>query len=389
MNAGRTGLKWSLERAFQLHTKASIASPSFLISKFSTSARAFAGAVDNPQTETSPVEDEAQRRKRKTQPRSQRRRQHGAVKSAIESLPKSPRDSFKPHIEKQKHVKPEDIRLNRDPSTPEGFPTSPLARGIRNTSFRLPYISNLKKMDPTFDDPYDVAIQTIRKVQKPGDPEIIIDPDGIYEEDDAEGNQADDSEDSRPGTDGRYEQLAVETGLSADFMKRLDKRNLVRRWVRKQTRMGKIPSYYYLCIAGNRNGLVGFGEGKSSEPSVAMAMASMRAIKALKPILRFEERTVYGELYGKFGSTRIEIRARPPGFGIRANYYVHEICRVAGLTDISAKVRGSLNGMNIAKAVFKVLYEQKSPEQIARERGVHVIDVRQRYFNAYVPYKLD
>ena len=33
--------------------------------------------------------------------------------------------------------------------------------GIRMTRFRFSYLSNLKKWDPVFDDPYDVAQATI------------------------------------------------------------------------------------------------------------------------------------------------------------------------------------------------------------------------------------
>ena|SRR5271156_4850927 len=386
MNAGRTGVKRSLQRAFQRRSKVSIASPNFLTSNFSTSATAFAATPRNrtPQVPIGGFEPpELGRREARL------KAYEDAVKIINNSLPKPEPSTVKPHVQKQRKVKPEDIGLNRDPIKPEPLSTSP--RGIRNTSFRLPYLSNLKKMDPTFDDPYDVAISAIRKVQKPGDPEIIIDPDGIYEDNDTSGNPSLDDRDDREGVDeeGEYADLVAATGYSAEFIQGLKTRRLVRRWVRNQTRMGKIPSYYTLSIAGDENGLIGFGEGKSSEPDIADRMAEMRAIKDMKPILRFEERTVYGELFGKFGATRIEIRARNPGFGIRANFYVNEICRIAGLTDISAKVRGSLNGMNIAKAVFKVLREQKSPEQIARERGVQVIDVRQRYFHAYVPRPLD
>src|ERR1700733_12036452 len=79
---------------------------------------------------------------------------------------------------------PETIGLDKNPEIINRIPTNTHGRGIRTTSFRLPYLSNLKQLDPVFDDPYEVAAATIRKTRKPGDPEVVLDPDGIYEEDD-------------------------------------------------------------------------------------------------------------------------------------------------------------------------------------------------------------
>lgn len=283
------------------------------------------------------------------------------------------------------------IALDRNPDMITGVPIDTHPRGIRNTKFRLPYLSNLKKMDPVFDDPYEVAAQTIRKTRKPGDPEIVIDPDGLYEYDDSDGGPPLNQEDlprtlqgdnyDKIGKVEQWESVVAATGMTEEYIRTLMIRPLHRNFVNNQTRNGKTYSVFVLSVAGNGNGLVGFGEGKSEESSSAEHVANMRAIQHMVPIPRYEGRTVFGEIQGKFGACKVTLRARPPGFGVRANYYVYEVCRCAGISDISAKVDGSQNGMNIVKAVFEALRLQKLPSAIAKERGRHVIDVRERYFH--------
>jgi small subunit ribosomal protein S5 len=289
--------------------------------------------------------------------------------------------------------RPENISLDKNPDIINGVATKTHGRGIRNTQFRLPYLSNLRKMDPIFDDPYEVAAQTIRKTRQPGDPDVVLDPDGLYEENDGEGDEGHALEEGLPSNMTpedkfanfeeveRYRSLMAATGISMEYIHSLMQRPLIMKFVSNQIRTGKTRSAYCLTVVGNGNGMVGFGEGKSEETTAANTMALIQAIRNMVPVMRYENRTVYGDIESKFVASRVYLRARPPGFGIRANYYVHEICRCAGITDVGAKVRGSMNGMNIVKATFQALQQQKLPSTIAKQRGVHVIDVRERYFH--------
>jgi len=171
--------------------------------------------------------------------------------------------------------------------------------------------------------------------------------------------------------------------MTMEDLGRLKIRRLVFNFVSNQMRMGKVQSQFLLTVAGDGNGMLGYGQGKSiaGELERATEKAKTRVIKSMAPVYRYENRTVYGEVVGKFKSTTVTLRPRAPGFGICANYFVHEVCRCAGITDIGAKVRGSMNGINIVKAVIEALRAQKLPETIAKQRGMHVIDIRERYFN--------
>jgi small subunit ribosomal protein S5 len=107
--------------------------------------------------------------------------------------------------------------------------------------------------------------------------------------------------------------LMQQTGFTSKDLKKIRTKNLVSHPVVNQTRMGKIRSWYFLTIAGNGNGLLGVGEGKAAEPEDARKQAELRAIRAIEPIRRYEDRTIYGEVRGKVGAVELKLMTRPPG----------------------------------------------------------------------------
>jgi ribosomal protein S5 len=68
------------------------------------------------------------------------------------------------------------------------------------------------------------------------------------------------------------------------------------------------------------------------------------------------------------------------GYGIVANNNIHEVMRCVGISDLYCKIQGSTNPMNVIKAAFAALDEQKQPSEIARMRGKKVIDVEMTYY---------
>lgn len=176
------------------------------------------------------------------------------------------------------------------------------------------------------------------------------------------------------------EVLAKATGLTTREIKSLIQRPLVTRRVVNQTRKGKQASMYTLAVVGNGNGMIGFGEGKHAEQATATRKAITQAVKNMEFVHRYQNRTIFGEFDYKFHAVQLKLRARPAGFGLRANHFIYEICRCAGITDISAKVWGSRTGMNVVKAMFEALKSQKLPQTIAKERGRKIVDLEQVYY---------
>ncbi|KAL1642355.1 28S ribosomal protein S5, mitochondrial [Diplodia intermedia] len=178
--------------------------------------------------------------------------------------------------------------------------------------------------------------------------------------------------------------LMQQTGLSKLDIRHMRVKTLVYRRVVNQTRLGKVASMYYLTIAGDGNGMLGIGEGKSTEPEDARRQSILKALRSMKPVVRYENRTIYGDVDGKSGATTLKLSARPPGFGLRCQFLIFEMARAAGIHDLSARVTRSRNKMNTVKATMEALLSQKLPEDIARARGRKLVDVRKVYYGGSV-----
>ncbi|KAE8349579.1 ribosomal protein S5, C-terminal domain-containing protein [Aspergillus coremiiformis] len=175
--------------------------------------------------------------------------------------------------------------------------------------------------------------------------------------------------------------LVQSTGYTPLQIASLSTKVLVSHSVVNQTRLGKVRRMYCLSIAGNGNGLLGIGEAKSEEASDAVTQSKYRAIRNMQPIPRYESRTIFGDVKGKVGAVELRLMTRPPGFGLRCQHLIYEMCRAAGIHDLAARVDRSRNPMNTVKAAYEALMSQRNPEDIARARGRKMVDVRKVYYS--------
>ncbi|CAL1699432.1 unnamed protein product [Somion occarium] len=149
--------------------------------------------------------------------------------------------------------------------------------------------------------------------------------------------------------------------IDAKYRQSMHQYTMISRRVTKQTGKGKIHRVGYFIVVGNGSGLVGYGQAKHDEPTVALERAVFQAYKSMDHVERFEGRTVWTEMEDKMGATRIILRPRPVGFGLRCSPTMHPIFRAAGIKDISAKVWGSRNPMAVMKLLFRMLYSGNAP----------------------------
>ncbi|KAF2855989.1 37S ribosomal protein-like protein S5 [Plenodomus tracheiphilus IPT5] len=184
--------------------------------------------------------------------------------------------------------------------------------------------------------------------------------------------------------DPRQKRLLQYLGWDKNRLRSIRTKTLVTHSVTNQTRMGKIRSLYFLTIAGNQDGLLGVGEGKSVEPEEGRKQSIMSAIRNLRPVPRYENRTIFGDLEKKIGATKVQLFARPPGFGLRTQHLIFELARAAGLQDLAARTPRSRNKMNVIKATWEALTNQKLPDEIARARGKKLVDVRKVYYGGSI-----
>lgn len=118
--------------------------------------------------------------------------------------------------------------------------------------------------------------------------------------------------DSRDPT-GVYDEVRKHTGLSLDGILDLKVKNIVAHRVVNMTRLGRIQSFYTLSVAGNGKGMLGMGEAKSAEMIDSLLQSKNAAIKNMKPIPRYEERTIFGDVEAKVSAVRVQLMSRPPG----------------------------------------------------------------------------
>lgn len=207
--------------------------------------------------------------------------------------------------------------------------------------------------------------------------------------------------------DGAYQEIQRLTGMSLYELQSLFNKVLVTRFVHNQTRLGKVRSLSVLAICGNGNGRLGMAMAKSTEPEVATQTAKLLAIRNMKPVRRYENRTVYGNVKAKVSGTVVELFARPPGmftsslistdindslanttfftgFGLRVPHRIFEMSRAAGLHDLASSMPRSKNPMNSVKAAYQALLNQPDPEEIAIGRGKKLVDARKVYYGGSV-----
>ncbi|KAL2044237.1 hypothetical protein N7G274_002942 [Stereocaulon virgatum] len=184
--------------------------------------------------------------------------------------------------------------------------------------------------------------------------------------------------------DPGMKRLMRQTGYSNSEINRFRFKILVTHRVVNQTKMGKIQSEYYLCVAGNGRGMLGIGEGKSTEPMDGTLQAQYAAIRNMQPIPRYEDRTIFGNVKVKVGAVEVELMTRPPGFGVRCQAYIYEMCNCAGIQDLAARVTRSRNPMNTIKAVYQALLSQRLPDEMARGLGKKLVDVRKVYYGGNI-----
>lgn len=112
-----------------------------------------------------------------------------------------------------------------------------------------------------------------------------------------------------------YRDVCRQTGLTTREIKSLIMKDLVVRIVSNQTRIGKVRSRYVLAVVGNGNGWLGIGEARGEIANFAgtRTKARIAAIKNMRPILRYERRTIYGNVEGKVGASVVKLFTRPPG----------------------------------------------------------------------------
>jgi small subunit ribosomal protein S5 len=139
--------------------------------------------------------------------------------------------------------------------------------------------------------------------------------------------------------------------------------------VTKVTKGGRTFSFSAIVVVGNEDGIVGWGLGKASEVTSAIAKGVDAAKKNLVkvPIING---TIPHAQEAKFGGANILLKPASSGTGVKAGGAMRAVLESVGVHDILAKSKGSSNPHNLVKATFAALLELRDAYTVAEHRGV-------------------
>lgn len=147
----------------------------------------------------------------------------------------------------------------------------------------------------------------------------------------------------------------------------------------KVVKGGRRFGFSALIIAGDGQGHVGYGLGKSNEVPDAMRKGGEQARKSMIRV-PLKGTTVPHDVVGKFGPTTVMIKPGSPGTGVIAGSAVRTVLEAVGVKDIRTKITGSSNPYNVLYATFNALLALRDPEFIATGRSVSLEEL------GYAPY---
>ena len=145
--------------------------------------------------------------------------------------------------------------------------------------------------------------------------------------------------------------------------------------VTKVVKGGRNMRFTALVVVGDKNGHVGVGLGKATEIPEAIRKGKEDATKKLVEVPMDDNGSVPHDYTGKFGSASVLIKKAPEGTGIIAGGPARSVLELAGYKNIRTKSLGSNNKQNVVLAAIEGLKHLKTPEEVAKARGISVEEV--------------
>lgn len=134
--------------------------------------------------------------------------------------------------------------------------------------------------------------------------------------------------------------------------------------IRRVTRVasgGRRFSFAVSLVAGDRKGKVGVGTGKGGDTSLAVDKALRSAKKNMITLSLTKTHSIPHEVMKKMGASVVHMMPAP-GKGVVAGSSVRDVIELAGIKNITAKLRsGTKNKLNNARVAIEALKMLKKP----------------------------
>jgi small subunit ribosomal protein S5 len=151
--------------------------------------------------------------------------------------------------------------------------------------------------------------------------------------------------------------------------------------VQRMTDSGRRVKFRCAVVVGNRDGLIGYAEGRDDQVGGAIQkaidIAKLRMINVERGSGSWEDRaggdhSLARKTSGKAGSVTVEVMPAPLGLGLAASETVHSVLELAGVQDAWTKSFGNTRTtINLGKATYIAL---KNSAQ-AREPRMEQLEV--------------
>ena len=125
---------------------------------------------------------------------------------------------------------------------------------------------------------------------------------------------------------------------------------------------------FRVCLAiGDKKGQVGMAIAKGADVTMGITKALAKAKKNLIKIPIVNE-TIIHPVEIKFKAAKVFLKPAKKGSGIKAGGPVRILCELAGIPNVTAKILGSNNKINIVKATLIAFKNFKLPKKLEEEK---------------------
>ena len=138
--------------------------------------------------------------------------------------------------------------------------------------------------------------------------------------------------------------------------------------VTKVVKGGRIMAFAALTVAGDGDGSIGMGTGKSREVPASVSKAMDRARKSMIKV-PLNNGTIYHQVTGRHGASTVILMPASEGTGVIAGGPMRAVLDAVGIRNVLAKAYGSTNPYNMVRATLNALENLHSPADIAAKRG--------------------